>query len=81
MGFSPMTRLLQKIGNSKGVVLTRARLNHLGVTDKVEVLIEHGQIRITAPQGRAPRRQSFEEAKAATFVQYDEAMQRLADAS
>ena len=76
-----MTRLLQKMGYSKGVVLTRARLNHLGVTDKVEVLIEHGQIRITAPQGHAPRRQSFEEAKAATFVQYDEALQRLADAS
>lgn len=75
-----MTRTLQKIGNSKGVVLTRAMLDHLGVTDKVEVLMEQGQIRITAPQGHAPRRQSFEEAKEATFAQYEEAMQRLADA-
>ena len=75
-----MTRTLQKIGNSKGVVLTRAMLDHLGVTDEVEILLEHGQIRITAPQGHAPRRQSFEEAKEATFTQYDETMQRLADA-
>lgn len=75
-----MTRTLQKIGNSKGIVLTRAMLDHLGVTDEVEILMEQGQIRITAPQGRAPRRQSFEEAKEATFVQYDDAMQRLADA-
>ena len=50
------------------------------MTDEVEVLIEDGQIRITAPQGRAPRRRSFEEAKAATFAQYDPAMQCLADA-
>ena len=61
-------------------MLTRAMLDHLGVTDEVEILMEQGQIRITAPQGRAPRRQSFEEAKEATFVQYDDAMQRLADA-
>ena len=75
-----MTRTLQKIGNSKGVVLTRAMLDHLGVTDEVEILMEQGQIRITAPQGHAPRRQGFKEAKEATFAQYDEAMQRLADA-
>lgn len=75
-----MIRTLQKIGNSKGVVLTRAMLDHLGVTDEVEILMEHGQIRITAPQGRVPRRQSFEEAKEATFAQYEGAMQRLADA-
>ena len=30
-----MTRLLQKMGYSKGVVLTRAMLDHLGVTDEV----------------------------------------------
>lgn len=76
-----MTRSLQKIGNSKGVVLTRAMLDHLGVTDEVELLIEEGQIRITAPHGRAPHRQSFEEARAATFAQYDDALKRLADAA
>jgi antitoxin component of MazEF toxin-antitoxin module len=75
-----MTRTLQKIGNSKGIVLTRAMLDHLGVTDQVEILLEQGQIRITAPQGRTLVRQSFEEAKEATFAQYDHALQRLADA-
>lgn len=76
-----MTRSLQKVGNSKGLVMTRTMLEHLGVTDAVEVLIEEGRIVITAPQGPAPRRQSFEEAKEATFAQYDAAMRRLADAS
>ena len=75
-----MSRSLQKMGNIKGVVLTHAMLYHLGVTYEVEVLIEHGRIWITAPQDRAPRRQSFEEAKASTFDQYDLAMQRLAGA-
>ena len=75
-----MTRHLQKVGNSKGLVMTRLMLEHLGVTDEVELSMEQGRIVITAPQGRAPRRrQSFEESKAATFVQYDDAMQRLAD--
>lgn len=75
-----MTRSLQKVGNSKGLVMTRTMLEHLGVTDAVEVLIEEGRIVITAPQGPAPRRQNFEEAKDSTFAQYDGAMRRLADA-
>lgn len=76
-----MTRHLQKIGNSRGLVMTRLMLEHLGVTDEVEVLMEHDRIVITAPQGRTPRRrQSFDEAKASTFAQYDEVMRRLADA-
>ncbi len=75
-----MTRTLQRIGNSKGLVLTRTMLEHLGVTDAVEVTLEEGRIVITAPHGPAPRRQSFEEAKDATFDQYDSAMKRLADA-
>ena len=75
-----MTRHLQKVGNSKGIVLTRVMLEHLGVTDEVEIFLEQGQIRITAPQRRAQLRQSFEEAKEATFAQYDAALHRLADA-
>ena len=74
-----MTRLLQKMGNSKGLLLTRTMLDHLGVTDSVEVSMEPGRIVITAPH--APRhRQSYEEAKRSSFDQYDEAMRRLADA-
>ena len=49
-----MTRSLQKVGNSKGLVMTRTMLEHLGVTDAVEVLIEEGRIVITAR--KAPRR-------------------------
>lgn len=77
-----MTRSLQKIGNSKGLVMTRLMLEHLGVTDAVEVSMEQGRIVISAPQPPAPRRrQSFEEAKEATFAQYDDTLRRLADAS
>ncbi len=75
-----MTRALQKIGNSKGLVLTKTMLDHLGVTDAVEVSMEEGKIILSPPKGAAPRRrQSFEEAKNATFAQYDSAMKRLAD--
>lgn len=76
-----VTRHLQKVGNSKGLVMTRLMLDHLGVVDEVEVLMEQGKIVITAPQGGAHRRrQSFDEAKSATFAQYDGALRRLADA-
>ena len=75
-----MIRQLQKIGNSKGVVLTRTMIEHLGVQETIEITIEEGRIVLTAPQSVAPvRRQSFEEAKNATFAQYDDALQRLAE--
>lgn len=76
-----MTRQLQKVGNSRGLVLTRTMLDHLGVTDAVDVTMEEGRIVITPPTGPSPRRQSFNEASEATFAQYGPAMQRLADAS
>lgn len=75
-----MTRSLQKIGNSKGLVMTRTMMHHLGVTDAVEVSMEQGRIVITAPHGPSQRRQSFEDAKESTFAQYDDALRRLADA-
>jgi len=74
-----MIRQLQKIGNSKGVVLTRTMMDHLGVDKEVEVTMEDGRIVLTAPP-KESRRQSFEEARSATFSQYGEALQRLADA-
>lgn len=77
-----MTRQLQKIGNSKGLVLTRDMLDHLGVTDAVDISMERGKIVITAPVGAKPRRRmTFEEAKEATFKKYNRTMTRLADAS
>ena len=72
-----MTRTLQKIGNSKGLLLNRTMLDHLGVSDTVDVRLEEGRIVITPPQ---PKRQSFEDASKATFAEYDGAMRRLADA-
>ena len=75
-----MTRNLQKIGNSRGLVLTRTMLDHLGVIDSVDVTMEEGRIVICPPTGLGPRRQRFEEAKESTFAQYDSAMQRLASA-
>lgn len=74
-----MTRQLQKIGNSKGIVLTHTMLEHLGVEDTIEITMEQGRIVLTAPQSPL-RRQSFDEARSATFEQYGEALQRLADA-
>ena len=76
-----MTRLLQKVGNSRGLVLTRTMLDHLGATDAVEENIEEGRIVLTLPKGPVPRkRQSFEVAMETTFTEYDSAMARLAKA-
>ncbi|MEO7716804.1 MAG: AbrB/MazE/SpoVT family DNA-binding domain-containing protein [Capsulimonas sp.] len=73
-----MTRSLQKIGNSKGLILTRDMLQHLGVTDEVEIAFEAGRIVLTAPVASAPRRrETFEEAADAVFEQYDETLRRL----
>src|SRR5690349_19842751 len=46
-----MTRTLQKPGNSKGLVLTRTMLDHLGVTDTAEVKLEHESIVLKKPSG------------------------------
>jgi len=74
-----MTRHLQKIGNSKGLVLSRTMLDHLGVTDEIEVKLEEGRIVITAPKASDSRqRENFQDALEATFSEYDETMQRLA---
>lgn len=82
-----VVRSLKQIGNSKGIVMTRDMLDHLGVTEAVEVTLEKGRIVITAPaEGAVParrpprRRQTFEDAMTSTFAQYDPALQRLAEA-
>jgi antitoxin component of MazEF toxin-antitoxin module len=76
-----MTRHLQKIGNSKGLVLSRTMLDHLGVIDEIEVKLEEGKIVITAPKASVARqRENFQDALETTFSEYDETMQRLADA-
>ncbi len=84
-----MLRQLQKVGNSKGVVLNRTMLDHLGVEmvdgrAQVEVTMEKDAIVIRPAKAglavvRPRRHQPFEEAMDATFKQYDGAMKRLAE--
>ena len=78
-----MVKTLHKFGNSKGFVLTRTMLEHLGVEDAVDVQLEAGKIVLTLPAKdavipRPRKRQSFEEAADATFAQYGPALKRLA---
>jgi antitoxin component of MazEF toxin-antitoxin module len=72
-----MTRTIQKIGNSRGIILNRTMLEHLGTTDVVELTLEEGRIVLTAPR----KRQSFDEATHVTFTDYDRTMKALADPS
>jgi antitoxin component of MazEF toxin-antitoxin module len=73
-------RNIQQFGDDKGIVLTREMLEHLGVTETVDVSFEDGRIVLAAPrEAAAPRRrQSFREAADATLEQYDEALKELA---
>lgn len=77
-----MLRNIQQFGDDKGIVLTRDMLEHLAVTETVDISFEDGRIVITAPREEAtavPRRkQSFREAADATLEQYDKALKRLA---
>ena len=72
-----MQRKLQKIGNSRGVVLDRTMREHIGIadSDQVEVTLVENAIVISAPR----HRQSFEDTMTATFNQYDNTMKRLAE--
>lgn len=79
----PTTRRIQKIGNSRGLILTSEMMDHLGVLEQVSVTFETGRIVLTAPAPEARlvpgrRRQSRAEAVEATLAQYGEALQRLA---
>jgi antitoxin component of MazEF toxin-antitoxin module len=73
-----MTKRLQKLGNSKALLLNSTMLAHLGVSEEVEVSLEAGRIVLTAPDRKTVQRQSFEEAMHSTFEQYDTTMQDLA---
>jgi antitoxin component of MazEF toxin-antitoxin module len=84
VGRVAITRRIQKVGNSKGLILTNEMLAHLGVEDQVTVTYETGRLVLTAPEPGAKlapgrNRQSKAEALRSTFDQYDEALQRLAD--
>ena len=81
-----LTRKLQKIGNSKGIILTNDMLAHLGLEDRVVITFQEDSIVLRAPASESKltpgrNRQSKEDAMRSTFEQYDVALQRLADAS
>ncbi len=78
-----MIKTLTRIGNSRGVILDRTMLDHIGVSEMgaVEISIEAGKIVISAPQAKSSKRESFEEAVEWTIQNYDGALRRLADAS
>lgn len=75
-----MTPLPQKIRISKGDVLPGEVPDHLEVIDEADARIQQDKSMISSPIECFPRRESFEEAKASTFAQYDAALRRLADA-
>ena len=76
-----MTRTLENLGDNKGLVLTPAMLDHLGVCNEVEVVLEHGKIVLMAPcTGTTERRRSFDDAVASTLDRYGNTLRDLADA-
>lgn len=81
----PITRKIQRIGNSRGLILTSEMLAHLGVEDQVTITYEAGCIVLRAPAPGAKltpgrHRQRRDEAMGSTLVQYEQALQRLASA-
>lgn len=74
-----MHRNLIEIGGNKALVLSRDMLEHLGVTDAVEVVFEEGRIIVTAAVAKdtPAGAQTFEAAADETLTQYDEALRRL----
>ena len=75
-----MEKKLQKMGNSRGVILPAAVLDHMGVKDTVILTMESdGKVVLTAPMAPG-RRQTLQEALASTNVQYGSALKRLAEA-
>ncbi len=70
-----MIRQMTKIGNSKGLVLSKDVRDYMGLTsDDLELTLEGGKVILSAPL----RRQCFEQALADTLEQFDEAFTNLA---
>ena len=67
-----MRRKLYKVGNSQGLILTKDMLQHLGVKDAVEVVMEPGRIVLKSTEP------TIEEIAAEAVEQYGEALKNLA---
>ena len=76
-----MRRNLIEIGGNRALILSREMLEHLGVTDAVEVTLEDGRLVLSASSqassGAPAPAQTFAEAAEDTLAQYDEALRRL----
>jgi len=74
-----MEKRLQKIGNSRGIILPTAVLDHIGTNDTVVLTMESdGRVVLTAPVSHG-RKQSFSEAVDETNAQYGQALKRLSE--
>jgi antitoxin component of MazEF toxin-antitoxin module len=70
-----MQKRLTKTGNSLTLTITREMRQQIGVEgDVVDIQMMGDKIIISAP-----KRQSFEDAAAASFAQYDNALRNLKD--
>ena len=67
-----MKRKLYKVGNSQGLILTKDMLQHLGVHDSVDVVMEPGRIVLRSVEP------TIEEIAAEAVEQYGEALKNLA---
>ena len=67
-----MKRKLYKVGNSHGLILTKDMLQHLGVNDAVDVVMEPGRIVLR------PVEPTIEEIAARAIEKFDEAFRNLA---
>lgn len=66
-----MVRQLTRIGDGKGIVMSKLMLEHLRVTDQVELYLEHGRIVIKAPARIRPERRGVEDYKEPHFTQFE----------
>lgn len=86
MPTQPVTRNVQRIGNSRGLILT-SELRALGIDEAAEVsmtedtiLIRRANVAASTRPRIARNRQTFEDATEATLSQYETALARLGDA-
>ena len=84
----PIVRRLQKVGNSRGIILTSDMLDHLGIKDSIQIDLADGVVILRAPAADAtlsrirpgPNRQNHRDALIDTFDQYDGTLRRLSAA-
>ncbi len=77
-----MVKLLQKVGNSQAVLLSRDQLEHLGATDAVTLTMEKDSIVLraaTPEQTPARRRRTVRQSLDSMHEKFPETLKRLAE--